>query len=96
MLVLGTLVLAAASNVNVELEVGGGFAHSLEGSPECTGGYAFATPALQSRIAVDYSDLLSFGATFVSSEESVGPASALPSASPDVHWRSAFTSPRGR
>jgi hypothetical protein len=64
MLALAVVLLAAAPN-NVELEFGGGFAHSLESSPDASGGYPFAAPALQSRVAVDFSDLLSVGATFL-------------------------------
>ena len=65
MAVLAALLLGLAPDVNVELELGGGFAHPLQGSPDTSGGYPFAEPALQSRVAVDFSDQLSCGATFL-------------------------------
>jgi hypothetical protein len=80
MIALTAFVLAVAPSFNVELELGGGLAHSLESSLDVNGGYALATPALQSRLAVDYSDLLSLGATFlaVMGGEAVNRASAWP------------------
>src|SRR5256885_500873 len=65
MVTLAALLLAVAPDVNVELELGGGFAHPLQGSPDTSGGYPFAAPALQSRVAVDFSDQLSCGAMFL-------------------------------
>jgi len=44
---------ALAPDVNVELELGGGFAHPLESSPGTNGGYPLAAPVLQSRLAQD-------------------------------------------
>ena len=62
--VLAALLLAL-SDVNVELELGGGFAHPLQGSPDTSGGYPLAAPVLQSRLALDISDTVSGGATFL-------------------------------
>ena len=63
--VLAALLLALSPDVNVELELGGGFAHPLEPSPEASGGYPLAAPVIQSRLALDLGDALSCGATFL-------------------------------
>ena len=62
--VLAALLLALSPDVNVELELGGGLAHPLEESPD-TSGYPLAAPVLQSRLALDISDIVSGGATFL-------------------------------
>ena len=51
-------LLAAASPPVLELELAGGFAHTLE-----DGGYPGAVPALQGRVAVDALDTVALGLT---------------------------------
>jgi hypothetical protein len=65
MVTVAALLLAVVPDVNLELELGGGFAHSMEESSNSSGGYPLAAPALQSRVAVDFSDQWSCGATFL-------------------------------